>query len=147
MTGVNNGYEAPCVLLLTNGSAILYSDSSVSQGIVYSTSPDGIHGWSPFKLATFSNPNGYTMSGPDVRQLPLVTPPTQSPALQIRLSGTNVVLTWPWVPPGGFIRETTCDLTTTNPWTTVSNLPPFQGVQYTATNPVCGGNRFFRLRQ
>ena len=144
-TGRNNGYEAPCVLQLTNGSFILYADSSISQGIVYSTSPDGLHGWSPFQLATFNNPNGYTMSGPDVRPMAIVALPVQNPVLQIQLSGTNVVLSWPWVPPAGVVLETTGDLTATNPWTTVSNLPAFHGVQFTATNPVADGNRFYRL--
>jgi hypothetical protein len=82
-----------------------------------------------------------------MRQMTLVAPPVQSPALQIQLSGTNVVLSWPWVPPGGFVLETIDDLTTTNPWTTVSNLPAFHGVQFIATNPVSGGSRFYRLRQ
>jgi len=145
ITGSNHGYEAPCALQLTNGTWILYVDSSVSQGIVYSTSPDGLHGWSPFKPATFNNPNGCTMSGPDIRQMAIVTPPVQSPALQIELSGTNVVLSWPWVPPGGLVLETATDLTATNGWTTVSNLPPFRGIQYTATNQVCGASRFYRV--
>ena len=45
----NNGYEAPCMLQLQNGNWVLYVDSSVSNGMLFSTTTDsaGVHGWGP----------------------------------------------------------------------------------------------------
>jgi hypothetical protein len=43
------------------------------------------------------------------------------------------------------LLETTGDLTTTNPWATVTNLPALENSQYVVTNQVAGGNRFYKL--
>ena len=64
--------------------------------------------------------------------------------LEIRLSGTNVVLSWPSLAANALL-ETTGDLTTTNPWATVTNLPALENSQYVVTNQVAGGNRFYKL--
>jgi hypothetical protein len=143
----NHGYEAPCIVHLQGGGFLLYVDSSVRNGILFSASPDYVN-WSPFQgPVVFNNPNADIMSGPDIRRLAIVTPPVRSPELRIQRSGTNVVLSWPWVPPAGFVLETTDVLASTNPWTAVSNLPAFRGAQYMATNQVWDGSRFYRLRR
>jgi hypothetical protein len=79
--------------------------------------------------------------------LALVAPCNQSPALKIQSSGTNVVLSWPWLPSGGFVLEATDDLANTNSWATATNAPAYENYQYSVTNPISGMSRFYRLRR
>jgi len=69
---------------------------------------------------------------------------TLPPSLRIELSGTNVVLTWP-LSGAGYVLQSTDKLTTTNSWTTVTNVPVIVNFQYTVTNQISGGSRFYRL--
>jgi hypothetical protein len=63
--------------------------------------------------------------------------------LDITLSGTNLILSWP-SPPGGFVLQQNPDLTTTN-WTTVTNTPAmYNGQNQVILSPV-DGNQFYRL--
>jgi len=64
-------------------------------------------------------------------------------ALNIALSGTNVLLSWP-APPGDFVLWQNSDLTTTN-WTTVTNTPVVMNGQNQVTLPPVSGSQFYRL--
>jgi hypothetical protein len=71
---------------------------------------------------------------------------TLPPSLHIQLAGTNVVVSWPfWA--AGFVLETTDKLRATNSWTAVTNVPEVVNFQYTVTNQMSGGSRFYRLAQ
>jgi hypothetical protein len=68
------------------------------------------------------------------------------PSLQIQLAGTNVVVSWPfWA--AGYVLEAADKLRATNSWTTVTNVPVIVNFQYTVTNHVSGGSRFYRLAE
>lgn len=69
---------------------------------------------------------------------------TLPPSLQIQLSGTNVILTWP-MSAAGYVLQATDKLTPTNSWTTVTNMPVIVDFQYAVTNQISGGSRFYRL--
>ncbi len=69
---------------------------------------------------------------------------TLPPSLQIQLSGTNVVLTWP-LSGAGYVLQSTDKLAPTNSWTTVTNVPAIVNFQYTVTNQIFSGSRFYRL--
>lgn len=62
------------------------------------------------------------------------------PKLEVKLSGTSIVITWP-AAATGFVLETTANLSG-GTWTTVPGV-----TGNTATIPVGAGNAFFRLRQ
>jgi hypothetical protein len=66
------------------------------------------------------------------------------PSLQIQLSGTNVVLTWP-LSGGGYVLQSANKLTPPISWTTVTNVPVIVNFQYTVTNQISGSSRFYRL--
>jgi hypothetical protein len=82
------------------------------------------------------------ISGGDYHTLAIVVPV----ALQILLSGTNVVLSWP-LSAAGLVLETTDQLTPSSSWTAVTNSPFIVNSQCTVTNQISGGNRFYRLRR
>jgi hypothetical protein len=68
------------------------------------------------------------------------------PSLQIQLAGTNVVVSWPfWA--AGFVLESANKLAPPISWATVTNVPVIVNFQYTVTNQVSGGSRFYRLAQ
>ena len=69
---------------------------------------------------------------------------TLLPWLQIQLSGTNVVLSWP-LSAAGYVLQTTDKLTMTNTWTTVTNVPEIVNFEYMITNQISGDSRFYRL--
>ncbi len=71
--------------------------------------------------------------------------PSPTPQLNINLSSTNLVLTWP-TNVGGFAL-----LSATNvlpaAWITNSTVPAIVNGQNTVTSPISGGQQFFRLSQ
>ena len=69
---------------------------------------------------------------------------TLPPSLQIQLAGTNVVLTWP-LSGAGYVLQSANKLTPPISWTTVTNVPVIVNFQYTVTNQISGGSRFYRL--
>jgi hypothetical protein len=64
-------------------------------------------------------------------------------ALNITLSGTNLVLSWP-SPPGGFVLQQSSGLATTN-WLTMTNTPVITNFQNQIILPPNTGNQFYRL--
>ena len=66
------------------------------------------------------------------------------PSLQIQLSGTNVVLTWP-LSGTGYILESANQLTSPGLWSTVTNVPVIVNFQFTVTNQISSGSVFYRL--
>ena len=69
-----------------------------------------------------------------------------SPSLQARVSGGNIVVSWP-TSIAGYTLQTTTNLTATNSWTTVTNVPAIVDFQNTVTNPITVGSRFYRLKK
>jgi hypothetical protein len=69
---------------------------------------------------------------------------TLPPSLQIQLSGTNVVLTWP-LSGAGYVLQSANKLTPSISWTTVTNVPVIVNFQYTVTNQISSGSLFYRL--
>jgi hypothetical protein len=68
------------------------------------------------------------------------------PSLQIQLAGTNVVLTWPFS-AAGYVLQSANKLAPPTVWTTVTNVPGVVNFQYTVTNQISGGSRFYRLAE
>jgi len=66
------------------------------------------------------------------------------PLLQIQMAGTNVVLTWP-LSAAGYVLQSANQLTPPIAWITVTNVPEIVNFQYTVTNQISGGSRFYRL--
>ena len=64
-------------------------------------------------------------------------------ALNITLSGTNVLLSW-LTPPGDVVLQQNFDLTTTN-WNTVTNTPAVTNGQNQLFLPSGSGNQFYRI--
>jgi hypothetical protein len=78
-----------------------------------------------------------------------VTPPgpgTVVPALSVNLAAAKVVLAWPTNAPG-FLLESSSSLSISNAWTTLSDSVLIVGSQYTVTNAISGGTKFYRLRR
>jgi pimeloyl-ACP methyl ester carboxylesterase len=71
---------------------------------------------------------------------------TLPPSLQIQLSGTNVVLTWP-LSGAGYVLQSANSLAPPVSWTTVTNVPVIVNFQYTVTNQISGAVRFYRLSE
>ena len=69
---------------------------------------------------------------------------TLPPSLQIQLAGTNVVLTWP-LSAAGYVLQSANKLAPPASWTTVTNVPVIVNFQYTVTNQIASGSRFYRL--
>jgi hypothetical protein len=64
-------------------------------------------------------------------------------ALNIALSGTNVLLSWP-TPPGDVVLQQNLDLTTTN-WNTVTNMPAVTNGQNQVVLPSGSSSQFYRI--
>jgi pimeloyl-ACP methyl ester carboxylesterase len=68
------------------------------------------------------------------------------PLLQAQMSGNNFVLTWP-LSAAGYVLQTSTNLTDTNSWTAIPNVPAIVNLQNTVTNPISGGAQFYRLKK
>jgi hypothetical protein len=68
------------------------------------------------------------------------------PSLQAQAYGTNLVITWP-VSADGYTLEFSTSLTGTNSWGAVTNVPAIVDSQYTVTNAISAGSRFYRLNK
>ena len=68
------------------------------------------------------------------------------PSLQAQAFGSNLVVTWP-VSADGYALETSTNLTGTNSWAPVTNVPAIVNFQNTVTNPISAGSRFYRLNK
>jgi pimeloyl-ACP methyl ester carboxylesterase len=68
------------------------------------------------------------------------------PSLQAQAYGTNLVVTWP-VSADGYGLEANTSLTGTNSWVAVTNVPAIVDSQYTVTNAISAGSRFYRLNK
>jgi hypothetical protein len=68
------------------------------------------------------------------------------PALQAQVLSNKLIASWP-LSAAGFTLQTSTNLTATNSWTTVTNVPAIVNLQNAVTNPVSGGMRFYRLKQ
>jgi alpha-tubulin suppressor-like RCC1 family protein len=93
---------------------------------------DGTYGTSPF----------YATNLPEQIVPNSVTPVI--PSLQIKLSGTNVILTWP-SSATGYVLQSTVSLTPPVSWTAVTNVPAISNLQYIVTIPISSGSLFYRL--
>jgi uncharacterized repeat protein (TIGR03803 family) len=69
---------------------------------------------------------------------------TLPPSLQIQMAGTNVVLTWP-LSAAGYVLQSANQLSPPVSWTAVTNVPVIVNFQYTVTNQISSGSRFYRL--
>jgi len=72
--------------------------------------------------------------------------PAPTPALQIGLSATNVILSWP-ASATDYSLEAATNLLATNAWSPVTNQPEPAADLCTVTLPATPGDRFFRLHQ
>ena len=70
----------------------------------------------------------------------------QAPSLQAQVSGGNLIVTWP-LSAANYVLQTSTNLTDTNSWTAVTNVPAIVNLQNTITNPISAGARFYRLMQ
>ncbi|HWX19676.1 MAG TPA: hypothetical protein VN578_07195 [Candidatus Binatia bacterium] len=83
-------------------------------------------------LATFSNQlNVYGLFPP--------------PALSIRLSGTNAILSWPTNTTFAYVLQGNTNLLSTN-WVNVTNQVSVANSAYQVTAPLGGGRSFYRLK-
>jgi hypothetical protein len=68
------------------------------------------------------------------------------PSLQAQVLSNKVVASWP-LSAAGFTLQTSTNLTVTNSWTTVTNVPTIVNLENTVTDSISGGARFYRLKQ
>jgi len=68
------------------------------------------------------------------------------PSLQAQVSSNKLIASWP-VSAAGFTLQTSTNLTATNSWTTVTNVPAIVNLQNEVTNSVSDRARFYRLKQ
>ena len=66
--------------------------------------------------------------------------------LKIRRVGNSVVISWP-VKFAGFTLQGTPALSLPAPWLNLATPAVVVGDQYTVTEPIGGGNRFYRLKK
>lgn len=71
--------------------------------------------------------------------------PSAAPLLGFGRNGNQIVLAWP-ASSVGFVLESTPALTSGAPWSVVSPAPVIVNGNFTVTNTISGGSKYYRLR-
>lgn len=137
----------------TNGHGILFAINTDGSGFTnlhtFNYASDGggpgatlaLSGNTLYGTASQGGTNGY---GTVFALSIAVTPPVQ-PQLSILLVSTNAILTWPTNAPGFTLQFTTS--LPAPAWSNVSPGAVIVGGVFTVTNPVTGGQKYYRLMQ
>jgi hypothetical protein len=102
--------------------------------------------------AVYVNGGGRSAPGwyvDDIQVYPYTLPAT-TPYINIKRSGTNIIMNWTWLTNyTGFILQSTTNLVSTNStnWSTVFPAPVVVSGQNKVTNSISGPQKYFRLRQ
>ena len=68
------------------------------------------------------------------------------PSLKVKTTGDELILSWP-TNATGFTLQSTLRLNPPVTWIEVTNAPALFGTQWTVTNTISAGDRFYRLRK
>ena len=68
------------------------------------------------------------------------------PSLHEQTSGNNCVLSWP-LSAADYVLQTSTNLTDTNSWTAITNVPAIVNLQNAVTNSASAGAKFYRLKK
>jgi hypothetical protein len=61
-------------------------------------------------------------------------------------ANNQIVLAWP-TNYSSFTLQSSPDLNSVTNWTAITTNPPVLGAQFVVTNPISGGEQFFRLKK
>ena len=120
---------------------------------VIQVSADLVH-WLPFSTNTIPADGSLIISDPGVSNRPVrfyravslaVAVAADLPALRATRLGSDLLLSWP-TNFAGFTLETATNLPPTS-WTSNSIPPAIANGQWTVTNAIAGGKKFYRLRK
>jgi hypothetical protein len=90
--------------------------------------------------------NVVAIAAGDYYSMAVVALAVESPTLQATLSGKNFILSWP-ASAQSFSLQGTTNPADPSSWTTLTNVPVIVNEQNTVTDPVVGGQQFYRLKQ
>ena len=68
------------------------------------------------------------------------------PVLSAKASGNQLITSWP-IGADGYTLESTIDLSGPSPWSVITNAVGLEDFDYSVTNSISGGKRFFRLHK
>ncbi|MBU6400632.1 MAG: hypothetical protein KGS61_09960, partial [Verrucomicrobia bacterium] len=136
---------------LTFGSLLLLKAGLASYQNVDPTDPSGTSRWGDYSATSVDpvNPTHFwTIQMYPADSATWATQITElitdAIALTAKVSGTNLVLTWPGA-ASGFQLQSTPNLSPTNTWTTVTQPPILSNNLFTVSLPLGGSQVFFRV--
>jgi hypothetical protein len=126
--------------VLSLAMSLIQTNVTLSSGLI------GVSPWAGQTVELFLGIVGGTSTNASLTAGAITFYGVVPPSLQVQASGSNLVVTWP-VSADGYALETSTSLTGTNSWALVTNVPAIVYSQYTVTNALSAGSRFYRLKR
>lgn len=130
-----------------NGTNVFAQEARLlPQGLPVGSGPIEVAQWAGQTVEVFFGVMGGTSTNAAVAIDGIRFQEAFRPPVQVARTGSGTAISWP-LSAQGFLLESATTFSGTNLWSTVTNAPSVEDFDYTVTNAVSGGARFFRLRK
>jgi hypothetical protein len=144
---IQGDWNADSLAAALNGTnVLLLAGSQIETNGVFSSGPIDVSAFAGQTNEFFIGIVGGTSTNAQLTIEDFVFSISSSPLLQAQASGNNCVLSWP-LSAADYALQTSTNLTDTNSWTAIPNVPAIVNLQNTVTNPISGGAQFYRLKK
>ena len=144
---VQGNWQSDSLAVALNGTNVfLLPGNEIETNVTFSSGAIDVSAFAGQTNEFFVGIVGGTSSNAQMTLLNIQFFGLSAPPLQAKASGANAMLSWP-LAAQDFALQYTTNLATTNIWTTVTNVPAVLDFQNVITNPIIGGEKFFRLKK
>jgi pimeloyl-ACP methyl ester carboxylesterase len=140
----NDGENETFAVALDGTNVLSTSVAALETNVDLNSGPIDVSSYAGETVEFFAGLVGGTSTNVSVTVTNFVVYNASQPLLQSQAVDTNFVVSWP-ISAQDFGLEATDNLT--NCWNAVTDSPAIVNFQYTITNQISGGSRFYRLRK
>jgi hypothetical protein len=144
---IQGDWQSDSLAAAFNGTNVLsLPGSQIETNILFSSGSIDVSAFAGQTNEFFIGIVGGTSTNAQVTVQNLAFSVSSPPLLQAQSSGNNCVLSWP-LSAANYVLQTSTNLTDTNSWTAVPNVPAIVNLQNAVTNSASDGARFYRLKK
>jgi hypothetical protein len=144
---IQGDWQSDSLAAAFNGTNILsVPGSQIETNVLFSSGALDVSAFAGQTNEFFIGIVGGTSTNAQVTVQDLTFSISSPPLLQAQSSGNNCVLSWP-LSAANYVLQTSTNLTDTNSWTAVPNVPAIVNLQNAVSNSASDGVRFYRLKK
>jgi hypothetical protein len=144
---IQGDWQSDSLAAALNGTnVLLMAGSEIQTNVMFSSGPIDVSALAGRTNEFFIGIVGGTSTNAQLTMENLVFSVSIPPFLHAQASGGSLLLSWP-LSAQNFSLQTTTNLADPSSWTTQTNAPAVVNFQNLITNPIAGGQGFYRLVQ